>query len=100
VSAVHPKDLIDMVLGLKDKVKDLQGQLSAATPRIGTATMSAGAVTVSLPTLKATNRIMLTIQVPGGTVGAVYVFSKTPGTGFVINSTSGTDTSTVAYAVY
>lgn len=96
----HPRNIIEIVEGLIKKVRDLQGQLSAATPKLGTATLTAGAVTVALPAVTANSKIMLTTQVPAGTLGTPYVFSKTPGTGFVIKSTSATDTSTVAYAIF
>lgn len=65
----------------------------------GTAVLTAGAVTVANTSVTATSRIYLTIQTPGGTVGSPYVFSRTAGTSFVVHSTSGTDTSTVAYLI-
>lgn len=65
----------------------------------GTATLVAGTVTVSNTSVTANSRILLTVQTPGGTVGAVYVSARTAGTSFTITSTSGTDTSTVAYEI-
>ena len=65
----------------------------------GTATLVAGTVTVSNTSVTANSRILLTIQTPGGAVGAVYVSARTAGTSFTITSTSGTDTSTVAYEI-
>lgn len=100
MTAVHPRDLVDTVLGLTQKVKDLQGQLSAATPKLGTATLVAGAVTVTMTGVTAASKVLVGTVTPGGTPGALFVFAKTPGSGFVIHSTSGTDTSVVAYAVY
>ncbi|MFG3014312.1 hypothetical protein ACGFZB_28615 [Streptomyces cinerochromogenes] len=67
--------------------------------KAGVATMSAGQVTVSTTAVTANSRIQLTIQTPGGTVGSVYVNARTPGTSFVIKSTSATDTSTVAWLI-
>lgn len=66
----------------------------------GVATMAAGLVTVSTTAVTANSRILLTIQTPGGTVGSVYVNTKTAGTSFQIKSTSATDTSTVAWFIY
>lgn len=95
----HARTDADVLAYFDKQIKDLQGQLSA-TPRRGTATLSAGAVTVALPAVTAASQILLGTVTPGGTTGALFVFSKTPGTGFVIHSTSGTDTSVVAYAIY
>ncbi|MEU0860620.1 hypothetical protein ABZ352_35435 [Streptomyces griseofuscus] len=67
--------------------------------KAGTATMAAGTVTVSTTAVTANSRIQLTIQSPGGTVGSVYVNSRTAGTSFVIKSTSSTDTSVVAWLI-
>lgn len=93
-----PTDFVDLVKRLGAKVRDMQGQLALVTARRGTVVLSAGAATVALPSVTAATHIHLTIQAPGGTVGAVYVFSRTAGTSFTIHSTSGTDTSTVAWS--
>ena len=66
----------------------------------GTATLSGGAVTVSDSSVTANSRILLTTQAPGGTVGVPYVSTRTAGTSFTITSTSGSDTSTVAYEIF
>lgn len=66
----------------------------------GTATLTAGTVTVSNASVTATSRIFLTTQTPGGTVGSPYVSARTAGTSFTITSTSATDTSTVAYEIF
>lgn len=100
MTANHKRSLIDIPAKQARNTRDLQGQVSSATPKRGLATLSAGTVTVALTSVTAANQIHLTIQTPGGTVGAPYVFSKTAGTGFVIHSTSGTDTSVVAYAIF
>lgn len=58
----------------------------------------AGTVSVAWPQITANNRIMLSRATAGGTLGQLsYVI--TPGTGFVINSSSATDTSSVNYQV-
>jgi hypothetical protein len=63
----------------------------------GTATLVAGSVVVSDTTLTANSKITLKSQTPGGTPGALTVSAKTNGTGFTITSTSGADTSVVAW---
>lgn len=68
-----------------------------ANARMGTATLVGGTVVVANNKVTATSRIFLTAQAPGGAPGAVYVSARTPGTSFTITSTSGTDTSVVAY---
>ncbi len=65
--------------------------------RSGLATLVAGAVTVNNTSVTANTRIQLTPQAPGGTPGWVRVSARTAGTSFTITSSSGTDTSTVAW---
>ena len=66
----------------------------------GTATLAAGTVTVANTSVTANSRIFLTGQADGGTPGFVRVSSRVPGTSFTITSSSGTDTSTVAYEIF
>jgi hypothetical protein len=61
------------------------------------AAMTAGAVTVATTKVTANSRIFLTAQNTGGTPGALRISARTPATSFTITSTSGTDTSTVAW---
>lgn len=68
-------------------------------PKVGTAVLSAGTVTVTTPLVAAASKILLTTQSPGGTVGAPYVNTITAGTSFVIKSSSTTDTSTVYWQI-
>jgi hypothetical protein len=71
-------------------------------PKQGTATLSAGTVTVSNTSVTATSRIFLTVQ-SLGTVAvpqALAVTARTPGTSFTITSASITDTSVVAYEIF
>lgn len=70
-----------------------------ANAKQGTAVLAAGTVTVGNTAITANSRVFLTIQVPGGAVGAVYVSARVAGTSFTIKSTSATDTSTVAYEI-
>lgn len=63
------------------------------------AAMTAGSIVISNTLVTANSRIFLTINVPGGTPGAVYVSARNAGTDFTITSTSGTDTSYVAWEI-
>lgn len=66
----------------------------------GVATLVAGSVVVSNTSVTANSRILLTGQADGGTPGWPRVSARTPGTSFTITSSSGTDTSTVAYEIF
>jgi len=66
----------------------------------GTATLVAGTVVVSNTSVTANSRIMLTTQSVGGTAGFLVVSARTAGTSFTILSSSGTDTSTVAFQIF
>lgn len=68
--------------------------------RQGAATLVAGTVTVACTAVTANSRIQLTAQNSGAAPGALRVSARTPGASFVITSTSGTDTSLVAYQVF
>lgn len=81
-------------------VISLNGQTGAISIPQGTITLAAGGATVTTTAITATSRIFLTTQAPGGTPGAVYVNTITAGTGFTIRSTSGTDTSLVAWMIW
>ena len=65
----------------------------------GTVTLVGGTATVSDATITASTRILLTSQSDGGTPGWLRVSSRSAGVNFVISSSSGTDTSTVAYVL-
>lgn len=68
--------------------------------RQGTVTLVGGTATVSNTTVTANSRIFLTSQADGGTPGFVRVSSRVAGTSFTITSSSGTDTSTIAYEIF
>ena len=70
-----------------------------ALPTKGRAVLVGGTVTVTTKKATATANIMLTTQVPGGTVGHLHISARTPGTSFTILSSSGADTSTVGYEI-
>ena len=78
-----------------------------ATLRQGTATLTAGSVTIANTAFRnyagasgaepQRSKITLTRTANGGTLGALYVQPGTDGVGFDIKSTSATDTSTVRW---
>jgi hypothetical protein len=65
--------------------------------RSGVSTLVAGTVVVANTSVTATTRIQLTSQADGGTPGWLRVSARTAATSFTITSSSGTDTSTVAW---
>ncbi len=67
--------------------------------RMGIATLSGGTVVVSTTQATANSRIFLTSNVPGGTPGWVRVSARSAGTSFTILSSSGTDTSQIAWMI-
>ena len=101
--------------GLDDKLNTSGGAMSGTltlkgTPALiipsgtnacaGTAVLNGTtAVTVATTVVDTLSQIMLTTQIPSGTVGTPYIFSKTNGVGFTIKSTSGSDASTVAWFI-
>lgn len=66
----------------------------------GTATLSAGSVVVANTAVTANSRIFLTSQSDGGTPGFLRVSARVASTSFTITSSSGSDTSTVAYEIF
>jgi len=73
---------------------------TAASDSVGTsAAMTAGSVTVSTTAVTASSKIFLSRATTGGTTGNLSIGTITAGTSFVINSSSGTDTSTVNYLI-
>lgn len=65
----------------------------------GRAVLVAGAVTVTTRHASSATEIFLTRRVTGGTRGDLRVGTVTNGVSFVINSASGTDTSTVSWMI-
>lgn len=75
---------------------------AAANGSVGTSVaMTAGSVTVATTAVTAVSKIFLTANTPGGTQGTLSAptASIVPGVSFVINSSSGTDTSTVNWVL-
>ena len=77
----------------------LTGKLSMSVGSntvVNTAMLSAGTVTVSNTSVTASSKIFVTAQTCSS-CGAYSIGTITAGTSFVINSTNGSDASTVAY---
>lgn len=67
----------------------------------GTATLTAGTVTVNTPNIKTGYKIYVSYNTIDGTPGIIYASSSDiiNETSFVINSTSATDTSTINWYI-
>lgn len=77
---------------------------TAATLKHGTATLTAGTVTVSDSDILTTSRIFINRQTDGGTLGDSYSITRSAGVSFTItsktaNATVSGDTSTVSYLI-
>jgi len=68
-------------------------------PTRGAATLSAGAATVAAAAVRAGSIIILTAVPPLSAPGALAIASVTPGTGFTVSSTSGTDASAFTWCI-
>jgi len=66
----------------------------------GVATLTAGSAVVANTSITASSRIQLTSNADGGTPGFLRVSARSAGVSFTITSSSGTDTSTVAYEIF
>jgi len=75
----------------------LRPREGGANARMGLATLVAGTVVVNTSAVAANSRIFLTTTVPNGTVGFLRVSARVAGVSFTILSSSGTDTSQVAW---
>jgi hypothetical protein len=88
-----------------DEAASVWRQVAYTPYRIGTgamqgrATLVGGTVTVSTTEVHTGDNILLTNVTVGGTVGVLSVGTITDLTSFVINSSSGTDTSTVYWRI-
>jgi hypothetical protein len=92
------KDDLDAQIALCSKIAGLT-VAEGSNAKMGVATLVGGAATVANTSVTANSRIFLMSQVDGGTPGWLRVSARTAGTSFVITSSSGTDTSTVAYLI-
>lgn len=73
------------------------GIKEGANAKMGIATLVGGTVTVNTTAVAANSRIFLATNVVGGTAGHVSISARVAGTSFTITSTSGTDTSQIAW---
>lgn len=81
-----------------DTTASLWGNIRSALPICGQAALSGGTATVSTAEILAGDSVLLTI-VSATNPGALSVGTIVAGTSFVINSTSGTDGSTVFWEI-
>lgn len=65
--------------------------------RMGVSTLVGGTVTVSNTSVTASTRIFTARQTAGGTLGHLSIGTVVPATSFIINSSSATDTSIIAW---
>lgn len=86
-------DIASSVAGSGFRVKE------GTNAKMGISTLSGGSATVATAAVSNTSRIFLTVQAPSGTVGTTYIASRIAGTSFTIVSTSGTDTSAIAWLI-
>lgn len=96
-------DQADLTAGGSFRVKQAGQGLRVAegsNAKQGTAVLVGGTVTVANTSVTANSRIFLTSQVDGGTPGFVRVSARVASTSFTITSSSGTDTSTIAYEIF
>jgi len=84
----------DLVVGSAGKGFQVK---EGSNARMGTATLVAGTVVVANTSVTANTRIFLMSQTSGAAPGSLRISARTAGTSFTISSTSGTDTSVVAY---
>jgi hypothetical protein len=83
---------------ISDVLTAQQSQLSGIPGiKAGTATLTAGTVSVSLSSVSSGTVVLVSRLVPGGTLGHLSVPAVSNGTGFTITSTSVSETSAVAW---
>lgn len=86
------------ILDLKTAGQQLRIK-EGANAIMGAVALVAGSSVVATTAVTATSRIFLTSQVDGGAPGFLRVSTRTAATSFTITSSSGTDTSTVAWLI-
>lgn len=75
------------------------GERPLAPKRIGSSTLVGGTVTVFTSSAKSTSLLYMSVKTIGGTVGTLS-YTISDGVSFTINSSSGTDTSTVNWQLW
>lgn len=85
---------------ISDILTQFETQLSA-TPAIssGVATLAAGTVSVTLPSITTGAPVYVSRMTPGGTLGHLSVPTVSNGSGFTVTSTSSSETSVIAWLV-
>lgn len=86
----------DVIIGLAGKGLRVKEGTNA---KMGTAVLVGGTKAVATTVVTATSRIYITSNADGGTPGWLRVSTRTAGTSFTIQSSSATDTSTVAWMI-
>lgn len=83
---------------ISDLLTGFQTQLSGIPAvRCGTASLTAGTVSVTLTSVNSGTVILVSRMTPGGTAGHLSVPAVSAGTGFTITSSSSADTSLVSW---
>lgn len=77
----------------------LSFRTAVAGARAGSAVLAAGSKVVATTAIGASSMVFVTSNFPGGTPGDVRVSARTAGSSFTITSSSGTDTSEVAWFI-
>lgn len=77
-------------------------QLAEGNPNstLGRAVLVGGTKVVNTTAVTATSEIFAICNIPGGTPGWLQISARVVGTSFTILSSSGTDTSTVAWVIF
>lgn len=70
-----------------------------ANATLGRAVLVGGTVTVNTTKVTALSEIFLSVNVPGGTLGTIYVSARVAGTSFTITSLNVLDTSTISWFI-
>jgi hypothetical protein len=78
---------------------DDAGSVTLSGNIVGRAVLVGGTVTVNTTAIQSADEIFLTNRITGGTPGLLSVGTVTAGTSFVINSASGSDTSTISWMI-
>jgi hypothetical protein len=86
---------------IADVLQDHEDLLNALPSSLawGIATLAGGTVTVTSALALTGSVILVSRMVPGGTLGHLSVPTITNGVSFVINSNSGSDTSSIAWLI-
>ena len=90
----------NQLLTLQPSVADQPRTSEGVPAKQGIVTLVGGSKVVANTSVTNYSRIFLTSQADGGTPGSLRVSTRTAGTSFTITSSSGSDTSVVAYEIF